>query len=486
MKGLILNLGLKSVRAVIFSDGKRLAYSSEKIHTFLNKDFVEQDADEWWEKGLNCMKEVIEKEKDLDFITVSASSACLIPVDKDGMPLMRAIMVSDKRSVKEAEQVNTLKSFKKLQYHADPYYSIPKILWIKNNEPEVYEKTHKFLSPNDFLLFKLTKEFCIDELNATKYYTLDNKYSKDLLNDLEIAEGKLPKIKKIGHIFEISEEFMVEAGLSNKTKIVMTTYDAICSFFGSGAKEEGDACDISGTVTSLRVLTKKNIRDTEMRIFQQKVDGWNLVGASNNLGGGLIEWVLETFYSEYKHEDLEKLSDVFAAKTGLIFLPYLLGERAPLWDSDVRGAFLGIERFHTKYDKARAVLESTGFILKNLVEALKDNDITIKKLYVSGGLSRIGAVNQIKSDVLGTKVYKMKETESTSLGAYVLARQAFDDKFDSSVFFNVEKVYEPDLTKHEVYLKVYKLFKQAYTGLKEFHNNRRNMLENEDMKKSNL
>ncbi len=487
MKGLVLNLGLKGIRAIIFdSEGKAIASSYQRVQTFLNKDQVEQDPIRWWEKGLECIKEALQKENGIEFITVTTSAACLVPVDTKGNPLMKAIMVADKRAHKEALVIKELESFKELPFKSNSYYSIPRILWIKNNLPDVYEKTYKFLSSNDYFVQKMTGKFHIDSMNASKYYTVNDKYPFSLLKELEISEDKLPEIKPVGLVLEASDEFLKEIGLDRKIKVVLTSYDALCAFFGSGVKEEGDACDMSGTVTSLRVLTKKKLKEDEFRIFEQSYNDWNVVGGSNNQGGGLIEWVLETICPEHTHEELEKLAEHFSTKTGLLFLPYLLGERAPIWDNNVRGAFLGIERFHSRYDLARAVLESTGFILRHLIEVIEDNGITISRLFISGGLSKIDLVNQIKADITGKKVLKLKETESTSLGAYYLARKAIDPDFDVSQFVEIEKVYEPDMEKHEIYSRGYELFKKTYNHLQEFHEDRKKYLNMYNAQKVNL
>ena len=487
MRGLVLNLGFRSVRAIVFgSDGRVLASSSRRVSTFLSGDFVEQDPNEWWEKGLTCMREVLEHVPEVDFITVTASAACVVPVDEDLNPTMNTILVSDKRAREEASYISRLESFKKLPYEARAYYTIPRILWIKRNRPEVYEKTCKFLSPNDFFIARMTGRFIIDELNATKYYTVDGEYPRELLKDLGISEDKLPEIRPVGFITETWEPFEKTVGLAHRVPVVVTTYDAICAFFGSGVSEEGDAADISGTVTSLRVLTRKKLRKDESRIFELSYKDWNIVGGSNNLGGGLIEWLLGNIYPEYSYEDLENLSNLLSAGTGLIFLPYLLGERAPLWDDDVRGAFLGIERFHSRDDLARAVLESTGFVLRSLIEAIEENGIQVKRIYTSGGLSRINLINQIKADVTGKTVYKPKEIESTALGAYILARRELEPEFDSSKLFIIEKIYRPNEEMYKVYTNAYGLFKKAYESLRGFHSERRNLLSIKELRKVNL
>lgn len=487
MNGLILNLGFKGIRAIIFdAKGKTIAAAHRKVNTYLNKDLVEQNPDEWWYEGLICIKEVLSQQADVDFITVTASSGCLVPTDAEGACLTRAYMVADKRAKEEAGHIGNLESFRGLPYRSDTTLMIPKILWIKNNLPQVYEKTGKFLSPNDFFIFQMTNEFVIDDLNATKYFTVNNAYPAELLKELGIEINRLPDIKPIGTVLNLSPHFMSEIGLKKKIPLVITTYDAICALFGVCTNQNGEACDMSGTVTSMRILTDKNLHDNETRIFSQRFKDKNIVGGSNNLGGGLIEWLLHTFYSENEYQELETLKTYLSAKTGLLFLPYLLGERAPIWDNRIRGAFLGIERFHTKQDLARAVLESAAFVLRHLLEVIEENDIPVTKIYASGGLSKIDVVNQIKADVTGKEVLKVKETEATSVGAYILGRESLDKDFDAKELIEIEQVYKPDVSKKEIYAKAFELFKAAYEGLQDFHKKREDNLITYEISKRNL
>ncbi len=485
MNGLVLNLGLKGIRAIIFDrSGKIIAASHKKVHTYVNKDHVEQDPYEWWEKGLGCIKDVLKIENHVDFITVTASAACLVPIDRAGNPLMNVIMVSDKRAMKEAEDVSGLASFKNLNYKARAYCTIPRILWIKKNHPDMYDKTYKFLSPNDYLIYKMTNEAAIDTLNATKYYTVDNEYPHQLLDELSLDIKKLPAIVEIGHSLKTSDVFVQHTNLTSN--VIISTYDAICAFFGSGVKSEGYCCDMSGTVTSLRVLTKNSLVKGETRLFELPYKDWRITGGSNNMGGDLIEWGLEVFYEKDKHLDLEELNKHFSSKSGLIFLPYLLGERAPYWDNNVRGAFLGLERFHDKHDMIRAILEATGFILRNLLDTLRENNIEINKLFCSGGLAKLDIVNQIKADILGIELHKLKETESTAFGAYCLAVESVDQDYDPSACIDIEKTFVPDMEKHEIYSRMYPLFKEGYLHLKDFHHKRQKYLETDDIKKVNI
>lgn len=482
---LVLNLGLKSIRSIIFDpEGNKIISHHLPINTFLKGDFVEQDPVEWWEKGKTVIKATIddwEIRTHVKYITIVSSAACLIPTDEHGNPLYRAIMVSDKRAVEQAEYLGKLPTFQRLYqkvgFPADPYFMIPKILWLKEREPDVFNKTHKYLAPNDFLIAKMTGEFVTDSFNAEKYYYnhREKGYDDDLLGELGIPTETLPEVVTPGALaLSLKKEVIEEFDFLANVELVISSYDAICAFFGSGVAHEGEASDVSGTVTSFRVLTKNNVKDGLDRIFTQAFAGKNLyiVGGSNNLGGGLIEWAKQCYYSteKYPYEVMEKEAkeSVIGAK-GLIFLPYLLGERTPLWNPNARGVFFGLERNHTRGDMARAIFESTGFCIKNILNVIEEQGIEVKNIRVSGGLTRIPYISQLKADITGKEIWVVDEFETTSLGALLLVGLGVglysDLKEAAKNIVNIREIILPNKKNFEKYQEVHGLFERVYQAL---------------------
>ncbi len=482
-KVLVLNMGMKSIRSIIFDQkGNKLASASQPLSTSLNEKFVTQDPSEWW----TCAKKVIRATlKDIgyqavDYITVTSSASCLVYVDEYSDALAPCIMVSDKRADSECAEIKKLESKMpgngKSSISAGPM--LGRILWVKRNQPEKYNATVKFLSPNDFLIGKLTGKFVIDPLNAMKicYDPEQKSYNKALLDKLGIDISKLPDIAEIGSILgNVKSEAAKELNINESCEVILTTYDAICSFFGSGVAKEGDASDVSGTVTVLRALSyKDNLKDSD-DIFTMPYakKGCSIVGGSNNLGGGLIEWIKQCYYIGERHpyELMEcEAGESTLGADGLIFIPYLLGERAPIWDSTVRGMFFGIERYHTRKDMTRAVFESTGFIDMDFISAIEKTGMKIKSIRVSGGLARINLVNQIKADITGKEIKVLNDFETTASGAAMMAFEGagvFSDmKKAADMFSDVRMVIKPDYQSHVKYQKIYGLYKQIYAETK--------------------
>ena len=209
-----------------------------------------------------------------------------------------------------------------------------------------------------------------------------------------------------------------------------------------------------------------------------------IVGGSNNLGGGLVEWVKQCYYQkeEYPYEVMEKEAggSVVGAK-GLIFLPYLLGERAPLWNDYARGAFFGIERMHTREDITRAVFESTGFIDMDMMSAIEKTGVDIQKVRLSGGLARVNLISQIKADIMGRDVEVLAEFETTALGAAMIVLLGMQEysglKAIADVFVKVRMLIKPDMETHKRYEYMYELYKDTYKALKPLYIRRRDILE---------
>lgn len=492
---MVVNMGLKSIRCIIFNqNGLKLGSAAKAINTAINDKCVEQDPDEWWEKGILVVRKALSDAgcPQINYITVTTSASCLVCVDKYGNPLQKAFMISDKRADSEAIEIKNMPEFgpvlEKTRLDMASSLMLPKIYWVKKHMPETFEKTQYFMSPNDFLLYKLTGKCVTDYLNAVKYhYDTDNKcYPEILLKKINIDIKKLPEVVEIGEsIGNIRKDMAEIFGLTTETEVVASSYDAICSFIGSGVSEEGESSDVSGTVTVFRTLTRKKAAKTK-KVYNIPYysENANIIGGSNNLGGGLIEWVKQCYYlkDEYPYEIMEKeASESELGARGLLFLPYLLGERTPVWDDSARGVFFGLERMHTRKDMTRAVFESTGFIDLSIIDAINEAGIDVNSVRLSGGLARINLVSQIKADILGKDVLVLSEFETTSSGAamIVLAGQNVypDLKSVADKFAVIRMIIKPNKENNKKYQYMYELYKDAYNMMKPLFKRRMEIVE---------
>lgn len=482
---LVLNMGMKSIRSILFdTEGNKLASSAIPIETFLKGEKVTQRPSEWWEKACSVIRETLADARDIaiDYLTVTSSSSCLVCVDRSGEALMPCMMVSDKRAKEESGHIEQLPAYQEASRQAglamDASLMLPKALWVKRHEGEIYDKTYKLLSPNDYLIAKFTGRYVTDYMNAHKWhYDIQKRtFPAGLLKEAGIDAGMLPKVMAPGgYVGDITKEASEQTGLPCGTRVVISTYDAICSFIGSGVVHDGEASDVSGTVTVFRAASTRRVEDVGRKIQQlpYQEGGLHIIGGSNNMGGGLIEWVKQCYYQNeaLPYERMEKdAGEASLGAGGLIFLPYLLGERAPIWDGDARGVFFGLERMHTRKEMTRAVFESTGFIDLDMIAAIEETGMKIDSIRLSGGLARINLISQIKADITGRSVQVLSEFETTATGAAMMALYGQGEYPSLSAaadsFVKVRMVICPDRKNYEKYQELYKLYKETYHTLK--------------------
>jgi xylulokinase len=407
-----------------------------------------------------------------------------VPVRKDGKILGNCILVSDKRAQKEATYIGELEEYKALSHYlpknCDTSQMIPKAVWWKKiNEDLVDFSEVMILSPNDLFAYEFSGQFVTDVFNAQKcFYDWKSKsYPEYLIKTLDLDSSQFPKVVPVGtSVGVISESAARKFNLTKNCEYIVTTYDAICGFWGSGASDVGEASDVSGTVTSLRVLVQnEHLKELKCQnLFYAPVNSQvGIIGGSNNMGGGLIEWARDLYFANEQSpyhlmEDEAKKS--CAGARGLIFLPYLMGERAPLWNQNARGVFFGIERYHTRADFARAVFDSAGFSLLNLINEIESLGIAVGPIKVSGGLSRISLISQIKADITNREIHVVDNLESTAMGAFLLmgvAKGYFSDiKMASKALSNTREIIYPNPKRVKEYREIFRLQNILYERVK--------------------
>lgn len=477
MNTLVINLGLKSIRGIIFTEsGKEVFNKAYPVHTTLVSERVEQNAHEWNELFDNILNEIAifsKLSENIRYVTVTTSSSCILGLGEGGEILTPVMMVSDKRSELQVEAIKAAASFGNFEaLEVSAQTTIPKALWWQKNHPQTFAKVKHWVNASDYLVYLMTGEVVTDSLNASKSLYLEGqgKYCDDVLNELNFDISTLPKVQSIGDRLALKKSFKQKYELSSNCEFVFSTYDAICAVIGSTNGRDNNAIDVSGTVTSVRTIIPNN-KSVQKGIRKQPVpllDSY-FIGYSNNLGGGLLEWLKQSFYSEGKDpynrmENDAKNSGVGA--NGITFLPYLLGERYPVNNPNAKGIFFGIDRKNSQPDFSRAVLESMAFITKDLVLAIEDCGVGIDRVTVSGGLARLNLVNEIKADVTGKEVAVVENYESTAIGSFILVALSvgifndYEEAIEKSI--RVKMIIYPTPENHQYYQDAFGLYKQLY------------------------
>lgn len=480
----VINLSLRSIRLIVFDlKGTKIYEDWLPVRTYINGLSVEQDPNEWWDLLSELLAKFAHEKisKYVSAVTVTSSALCLVGIDKKGKILFKSMMVSDKRAISEAEEMKNkfqegFYSGKKLKI--DPSYMLPKILWIKNNDPKVFTQVDHFLSSNDFIIFKLSGKIVTDIFNAQKFYYdySSSSYPKDILDFVGVRKSQMPAVVDPGTIIgNVSVENAKQFPFLEKSSVVISTYDALCALFGSSTYEDGELNNVCGTCSSYRILTSKKGHSAPKLLEQEFLsEKLSIIGGSNNLEGGVLEWAKECYYSDAPRDDsllyplMEKeASESTLGANGLIFMPYLIGERLPISDAYVRGMFFGMERFHSRKDIVRSIFEANAFQAKLMLEEFEKSGIEISAINMSGGVAKLKLAAKIRADVLGIPVHVLSEVETTALGAFILTQKGlgrFKSIRDGRHLVRIKETYLPNMHNHNCYASLLMLYKELYTA----------------------
>lgn len=481
---IVVNLSLRSIRLIVFdSKGVKIYEDWLPVRTYIDGLSVEQDPNEWWSLLCELLRKFGQQHSRIHVsaITVTSSALCLVVVDKSGRVLQKAMMVSDKRAIDEAEALKRFLPEFQLEgkpLKIDSSFMFPKILWIKKHSPRIFSNTRYFLSANDFLISMISGKVITDVFNSQKFYydAANQRYPKKVLDVSGVRKSQLPAVVEPGTVIggvlaDLGKEFPF---LSNSI-VVVSTYDALCALFGSSTYEPGELNNVCGTCSSYRILSNDKAASAP-RLLEQKFTSENLtiIGGSNNLEGGVLEWAKECYYSDAPKDDnqLYALMEKEAGESslganGLLFMPYLIGERLPISDAFVRGMFFGMERFHTRKDIIRSVFEANAFQAKLMLEEFEKSGIEISAVNMSGGVAKLKLAAKIRADVLGIPVHVLSEVETTALGAFILTQKArgkFRSIQDGKHLVQIKHTYLPNMHNHNCYASLLMLYKELYTA----------------------
>lgn len=419
----------------------------------------------------------------------------LVMLDKNYNVIRPSIIWCDQRTAKECDEITQKVGKERLiEITANPAltgFTASKILWVKNNEPQNYEKVYKILLPKDYIRFKLTGEFATDVSDASGMQLLDIKnrcWSDEVLEKLEIDKDLLGKVYESPEVTgKVSRQASEITGLCEGTLVVAGGGDQAAGAVGNGIVKTGV---ISSTIGSSGVvfahLDELKI-DPQGRVhtFCHAVPGkWHVMGVTQ--GAGLsLKWFRDNFAHvekaafEFIDKDPYILMDQEAelanpGSDGLVFLPYLMGERTPILDPYAKGIFFGITAKHTRREFIRAVMEGVVFSLKNCLDILNEMGIEVKEVRVSGGGAKSKLWRQMQADIFEMDVWTLNSKEGPAFGAAILAAVGAGEynKVEEACDVMIQKVEScnPNKDLFEVYRRTYKLYNSIYPRVKDLFN----------------
>ncbi|MEJ5229376.1 MAG: xylulokinase [Pseudothermotoga sp.] len=494
---LAYDLGTTGNKATLFrDDGKLIASSFHPYDTYFPRvNWVEQDPNQWWKSVEIATRELIEKTRvdknEIKVISFSGQMMGVVPIDKDGNLLRNAIIWADQRSTQQAsrlESVTNEKVYLTTGSRITPTYFGPKIAWLKDNEPEIYERTFKFLFPKDYVIFKLTGITGTDFSDASMSNIFDIKqkrWSEELIRTLQIDIDKLPEVSSsLSVVGNILPSVASKIGLSSRTLVVRGAGDGPAATIGAGVFDSSEAYLYLGSSSWISTCADRPFFDPEARTFNfcYPVPDLYCPTGTMQAGGGSYQWAKNTFCDLEKRaaEDLgldvyvildDLIDKTIPGSKSLIFLPYLLGERSPRWNVNARGVFVGLSVIHEKADLLRAVLEGVTFNLKVILDIFeKVAKFQFQKIRLIGGGAKGRNWRQIIADIFN-KIVVVPEfpEQATSIGAAIcggLGAKLFSVD-DAKGFVKDVQVLYPRGEFREKYDRLYEIFERSYHVLKE-------------------
>lgn len=480
-----IDLGTSAVKLLLLDKNGKIVKTVSKEYgvNYLNSNWAEQNPEEWWGAVCHGLKDILDKniKEELKSISFSGQMHGLVVLDEEDKVIRPAIIWCDQRTEKECIELNSLPWLGKVTGNqALTGFTAPKILWLKNNEYENFQKIKKIMLPKDYIAYKLSKIHGIDVSDASGTLilnVLERKWAKEMIEYLGIREENLGKVfESMEVIGNIDKEIAKSFGINEDVKIVIGGGDQAVGAVGVGAIKEGIISVALGTSGVVFSSTDEYRADKNYRLhsFCDANGKYHQMGVMLSAAGAFKWWVEDVNESKdygYYNEIAEKVE---VGSKGLYFLPYLIGERTPHNDSNIRGSFIGLTHNHKKGEMTRAVLEGVAFALRDSFELLKEMDIKIEKIRVSGGGAKSLLWKQILADVLGKPVISIDSAaEGPALGAAILAavgtrRYESVEKACKDIINEVETC-EPNLENVIIYDRKYKKFKRLYPMLKEFY-----------------
>lgn len=448
---LALDLGTSGLKAVLFDTSGAIGHGAGCSYEtkYGPSGEAEQDPADWWEAVGEVVRSLERRGADLSGITALAISGHmmgLVAVGPDGTALGNALIHADTRASGEAahlaEMVGMETIYRVTGHRASASYSGPKMVWLARNDPDRYGQARSLLNPKDYLNLQLTGVTCTDQTDASGTLLFDiarGEWSRDLTEAAGLDMNKLPEIVPSTTVVgKVTAAAAAQTGLPQGTAVVAGAGDGLCAGVGAGSVTKGRAYNYLGTTSWVATTTESPLIDPQMRVFTfaHAVPGLYHPMGTMQTAGGAVDWFCETSLGHLhdRSEAYRKLDALVAqspaGSRGLVFLPYLLGERSPWWDPECAGGWFGLRQIHGLADQARAVLEGVAANLSLIAATLREfAPFESLLLLGGGGLSKHWP--QMLCDGYNTPLSVLTATQSaTARGAAVIAgvgAGVFDD-----------------------------------------------------------
>jgi len=481
---LAVDLGTESVRACLISADGEIRRSARRSFTLATPrpGWAEQDPEGWWEAAAGAIREVIAAAggaRDVRAVGVCGQMHGPVPITRGGTLLPGPVQLwCDKRAADLVSAAAARDDLERCTVTAGnpptPAWMGFKIQWEKRHRPDRYARVWKYLPPKDYVNFRLTGEPATDYSEASGSFLMDARrlaWSDLLVEALEVDRAVLPDIRPAGAVVgTVSADAAAQTGLLAGTPVVTGGGDMLCLLLGAGITAEGRACDTTGTASVLSVYAPAPVRDPRVMNLHHVVSGWIAFGICDS-GGGALKW-----WKDLLHADGPVPPDVYAAldraaaaapagADGLLFFPYLLGERT-LGSAHARGVLFGLTPRHGQGAVARAIMEGVTLELRRALEVITNAGLAVREMRTIGGGARSPLWSTIKAGVYRLPVRTFAVFEGGVLGAAILAAVGIglypDGAAAADRLARLAETYEPDVPSVGRYDALYQVFRRVH------------------------
>jgi len=481
-----IDIGTGGTRAVLIDETAAVLATETAEHPPFSTPAVgwaEQDPDDWWKAGVLVIRKILKRfpADSIGAIGLTGQMHGSVLLDKADKPLRSALLWCDQRTEKQCDEITrTIGTDRLIELVSNPAitgFTLPKLLWVRENEPTIWKMVASILLPKDYVRLKLSGDGTIDVTDASGTLLFDvrnRKWSQEMLEAFKIDAQLLPKVFESVEITgTVSRSAASETGLRKGTPIVAGAGDNAAGAIGMGVTKPGTVSCTIGTSGVVFGVTEEPRFDARGRIHTMchAIAGrWHNTGVT--LAAGLsLKWFRQNFGGGKDYDELNREAEaVPAGAGGLIWLPYLMGERSPHLDPNAHAAFVGLTARHSSAHLTRAVLEGVAFSLRDSLEIFKANGATVESIRLGGGGARSPLWCQIQADVYGQDVVTLKADEGAAFGSALIAGvgigfwKTVDEACETTV--RVAETFASNLGNFTVYDQQFEKYRQLYPLLR--------------------
>lgn len=483
-----IDLGTTHSKAVIVNEnGKVLHTCKATVTSFQHQEGEHtQDTEAIFQNVLALLKECMDhlKQGNIACVSFSAGMHSFMAVDKNGKPLMRAMTWADSQSKKYAQALRSSEQGQEIfKYTGTAIHAMSplcKLIWLKNEQPDMFIAAYKFISIKEYIFFRLFGKFIVDEgitCSTGLYNIYKHQWHQPSLELAGIDASKLSTVVDVTH----SEASMLtsikeQLNITQEIPFVMGGNDGCLANLGCGALSTDTAVLTLGTSGAVRLTIPPPAPKEPQGLFRYILTKELYVtGGPVNNGGIVLEWFAKNFLNMplYEQNNFDAVMQLAAKSSAtaesLLFLPYLLGERAPVWDEDTSGIFYGLKMNHHQAHLTRAVIEGISFSLLQILENIQQQNNTVEAVYVSGFVTRSDFWLQLLADMFGKKIILNDVADASAMGAAMIGMYAtgfIKELADVKKFLATDKVFTPNETVHALYQQHFERYKRLYPAFK--------------------